>query len=145
MLQETGRVILDRKTFQEENHLEHVSIQSPSPTGEDDEGLMPLLCPPFTYGYSLARKEWCKFYVDGITEVKWKPDAFDELMLGHRQKQVLHALVSSHLFPANARDQMQQKGKGLVLLLHGTPGSGKTLTAGLFHIFQGRCQFCAYS
>lgn len=42
---------------------------------------------------------------------------------------MLEALVSSHSFPVNARDQPEQKGKGLVILLHGTPGSGKTLTA----------------
>ncbi|KAK7966482.1 uncharacterized protein PG986_000759 [Apiospora aurea] len=31
--------------------------------------------------------------------------------------------------PLSARDQSLAKGKGLGLLLHGTPGSGKTLTA----------------
>jgi SpoVK/Ycf46/Vps4 family AAA+-type ATPase len=40
-------------------------------------------------------------------------------------------LVSSHRFPdpENIRDQGELKGKGLVILLHGAPGSGKTLTA----------------
>ena len=109
--------------------MEQVSIHRQSLT-DNDQGPTPLLCPPFTYGYSLARKKWCKFYVENIQEVTWKRNAFDELILGDRQKQVLRALVSSHSFPTNARDQMQQKGKGLVLLLHGTPGSGKTLTAG---------------
>jgi len=53
----------------------------------------------------------------------------DELILPATQKKVLQALVGSHLFPAQARDEWGLKGKGLVILLHGTPGSGKTLTA----------------
>ena len=108
--------------------MEQVEVRS-DPAGIDSDSAL-MLCPPFAYGYSLARKEWCRFYVDNIKEVNWKPNAFDELILGDRQKDVLRALVSSHSFPANARDETQQKGKGLVMLLHGTPGSGKTLTAG---------------
>ncbi|CEJ58536.1 hypothetical protein PMG11_07190 [Penicillium brasilianum] len=53
----------------------------------------------------------------------------DSLIVGDRQKLVLQSLVTSHLYPDDARDQMRQKGKGLVVLLYGTPGSGKTLTA----------------
>ncbi|KAL9623850.1 MAG: hypothetical protein Q9160_001842 [Pyrenula sp. 1 TL-2023] len=120
---ETGRVVIDRKTFQEDNHLSQVSINP------DPKTLDKVLCPPFVYGYSLARKEWCKFYIPHISEVKWKKDSFDSLVMKNNQKMLVQALVSSHNFPENPRDQRQQKGKGLVILLHGTPGSGKTLTA----------------
>jgi ATP-dependent 26S proteasome regulatory subunit len=37
--------------------------------------------------------------------------------------------VTSHRYPEDVRNQTEQKGKGLVILLHGSPGSGKTLTA----------------
>lgn len=80
-------------------------------------------------GYSLSRKTWCQFLVDNTSEVEWKQDVWGQLILSAEQKEVLEALVSSHRFPENARDQPEQKGKGLVILLHGTPGSGKTLTA----------------
>lgn len=120
---ETGRVVIDRKTFQEDYHLSQVSI-SPDPDTLDK-----LLCPPFVFGYSLARKEWCKFYIPQISEIQWRKDSFDSLILKKNQKVLVQALVSSHNFPENPRDQMQQKGKGLVILLHGSPGSGKTLTA----------------
>jgi hypothetical protein len=118
--------VLDRKTFREENYQEQVSIR----TSASDEDADPLLCPPYVMGYSLARKEWCRFFVDFIREVEWKKDAFESLIMSDNQKLVLQALVSSHAYPTNARDHTQQKGKGLVMLLHGTPGSGKTLTAG---------------
>ena len=120
---ETGRVVIDRKTFQEDNHLSQVAIKP------DPETLDKILCPPFVYGFSLARKEWCRFYLPLIHEVDWQKNIFDSLVMKDNQKTLLKALVSSHAFPHNPRDQMQQKGKGLVILLHGTPGSGKTMTA----------------
>lgn len=120
---ETGRVVIDRKTFQEDNHLSQVGIK-PDPATLDK-----TLCPPFAYGFSLARKEWCRFYLTQIREIDWKKNSFDSLVMKDGQKTMLQALVSSHAFPDNPRDEMQQKGKGLVILLHGTPGSGKTMTA----------------
>lgn len=122
--QEAGRVVLDRKTFQEENHLEQVGIHS---RGSQPEN---MLCPPFAFGFSLTRKEWCRFYINDIDIVQWNESLFDSLVIGDSQKLLLRALITSHAFPDNARDQVQQKGRGLVILLHGTPGSGKTLTAG---------------
>ncbi len=80
-------------------------------------------------GYSLAKKEWCRFLVQNLRPVNWKDDAWDKLILEEEQKLVLQALVTSHSYPENARDQPEQKGKGLVILLHGSPGSGKTLSA----------------
>ncbi|KAL9080688.1 MAG: hypothetical protein Q9157_000575 [Trypethelium eluteriae] len=120
---ETGRVVIDRRTFQEDHNLSQVAIKP------DLQNLDPLLCPPFAYGFSLARKEWCRFFIPKIHEIDWHGDSFDSLILKQNQKALLRALVSSHSFPATARDQTQQKGKGLVVLLHGPPGSGKTLTA----------------
>ena len=120
---ETGRVVIDRKTFQEDNHLSQVGIKP------DPETINKILCPPFVYGFSLARKEWCRFYLTLIREIDWNKNSFDSLVMNDSQKMLLQALVSSHAFPDNPRDQMRQKGKGLVILLHGTPGSGKTLTA----------------
>lgn len=52
------------------------------------------------------------------------------LILPNTQKRILRALVHSHVFPEQARDEWGLKGKGLIILLHGTPGTGKTLTAG---------------
>lgn len=36
----------------------------------------------------------------------------------------------AHEFPSGAVDLFTQKGKGLVVLLYGSPGTGKTMTAG---------------
>jgi SpoVK/Ycf46/Vps4 family AAA+-type ATPase len=119
---ETGRVVIDRKTFQEDKELSAVGI---SATSDVDK----TLCPPFVYGFSLAIKEWCRFYLPYIREVDWNKKSIDSLVMQEEHKKLLQALVSSHSFPDNPRDQTMQKGKGLVILLHGSPGSGKTLTA----------------
>ncbi|KAK8110761.1 uncharacterized protein PG998_007218 [Apiospora kogelbergensis] len=112
---EAGRVVLDRKTFREE----HALAKAPVRAGTVD----PMLCPPQTQGYSLSKKCWCQFYVDSVSEVAWQADAWDSLILGGKEKLVLRSLVTSHQYSNQARDQMLQKGKGLVMLLHGAPGS----------------------
>ena len=134
---ETGRVIIDRKTFLEENYLAPAAVKA----DEEATSKTKFLCPPFAYGYSLARKEWCKFYLDNTTDVQWNRHSFDSLILKESQKTLLKALVTSHAFPDNPRDRAQQKGKGLVILLHGTPGSGKTLTAECSAEITGRSLF----
>lgn len=89
----------------------------------------PIHCPPYTIGYSLGKKTWCRFFVDYVRIVEWNLSAWDSLVLPDKEKHLLRALISSHAFSKTPRDSIQQKGKGLVVLLHGTPGSGKTLTA----------------
>ncbi|KAJ8113404.1 hypothetical protein ONZ43_g5163 [Nemania bipapillata] len=119
---ETGRVVLDKATFEEDNASKITGITQ-------DASADALFCPPFAIGYSLAKKEWCRFLVQNLRPVPWKADAWDKLILEEEQKDVLQALVTSHSYPENVRDQPEQKGKGLVILLHGSPGSGKTLSA----------------
>ena len=119
-------MVLDQRTFKEENYSELVSVSSANVTEKSER----MLCPPYTHGFSLARKGWCKFYIDNISDVDWNSSALDGLILPEERKSVLEALVFSHAFPDRVRDEMKQKGKGLVVLLHGSPGSGKTLTAG---------------
>ena len=55
----------------------------------------------------------------------------DELILPANPKRIVQALVNSHQFPDRARDESTLKGNGLTILLHGPPGSGKTMTAGM--------------
>ena len=91
----------------------------------------PLLCPPFAYGYSLSGKTWCKYFLDNLEPVDWKPNAMEELILPGKEKRIIQALVNSHRFPERARDESTLKGRGLTMLLHGPPGCGKTMTAGM--------------
>lgn len=55
-------------------------------------------------------------------------------MLDSKYKTIVQALVKSYVEKkSDFKDLVAGKGKGLVALLHGAPGTGKTLTAGTAH------------
>jgi AAA+ superfamily predicted ATPase len=62
--------------------------------------------------------------------VVWNLDAFSKLVMDTRKRNLIHSLVKSHRNGAETFDDVVSgKGKGLVGLLSGNPGVGKTLTA----------------
>ncbi|KAF4967878.1 hypothetical protein FSARC_4645 [Fusarium sarcochroum] len=71
--------------------------------------------------------------VDHIREVDWNKTAFENLTVDDTTKYLIKALISTQqLKTENSTDLISGKGNGLVMLLHGGPGTGKTLTAGRF-------------
>ncbi|KAI1357271.1 hypothetical protein F5Y08DRAFT_190022 [Xylaria arbuscula] len=87
------------------------------------------LLPPIIKGYNLKKKKWLDLQVDRISEVIWNKEAFENLVLDRKTKRLIQALVSNQLESDKATDLISGKGNGLILLLHGGPGTGKTLTA----------------
>ena len=85
--------------------------------------------PPIIKGFNLRRKKWLDLKVDQLSDVQWKKTAFKTLVLESRTKDLIQALVSKQLSIEKATDLIADKGNGLILLLHGGPGTGKTLTA----------------
>ncbi|PWW76948.1 P-loop containing nucleoside triphosphate hydrolase protein [Tuber magnatum] len=92
-----------------------------------------LLCSPTVLGFSFGDKLWAEFAVEHVNAIKFNPDAFESLVLPEAQKKIVKALVESHTGNRGSRtgidDVIKGKGKGLVAVLHGRPGVGKTLTA----------------
>jgi len=81
-------------------------------------------------GFSLAQKSWGQFSVSSLEDVVWNDQAFKKLVIDEDRRILIHALVKSHRHDeASFDDIVQNKGKGLVGLLSGSPGVGKTLTA----------------
>jgi hypothetical protein len=96
--------------------------------------------------------------IDLITEIQSLSagghDAFDDLILPSNHRDIVRALVQTH---ARARpasndqtigvikqrefDIVKGKGKGLIILLHGAPGVGKTSTAECVAAHTGRPLF----
>lgn len=68
------------------------------------------------------------FAVSSLTDVFWNDNIINALVLPDEQKKFIRALVESHA-SSNFDDFVRSKGKGLVGLLTGPPGVGKTLTA----------------
>ncbi|KIW43165.1 uncharacterized protein PV06_04300 [Exophiala oligosperma] len=93
-----------------------------------------LICPARIRGFSLTDKIWAFFLVDEVKDITWAEDSFTTLELEPSVKKTISALVHSHGKSNKVRDQQADdvisgKGKGLVFLLTGPPGLGKTLTA----------------
>ncbi|KAI5868704.1 hypothetical protein GGS23DRAFT_546831 [Durotheca rogersii] len=103
---------------------------------ERKEDLSPLsdsermLAVPRVRGFDLAAKEWCEFDVDDIGEVVWDETPYENLVLPPGEKELILAFTDR---PRNVKsrfdDFVQHKGEGVIILLCGPPGVGKTLTA----------------
>ncbi|KAJ7787163.1 P-loop containing nucleoside triphosphate hydrolase protein [Mycena olivaceomarginata] len=81
-------------------------------------------------GFSFSEKKWFQF-IDNYSEIVWNEVSFERLVLPEASKTLIRALVSSHLKVEDSKfdDIIQGEGRGLVTVLHGSPGVGKTLTA----------------
>ncbi|KAJ5105354.1 hypothetical protein NUU61_002701 [Penicillium alfredii] len=88
-----------------------------------------LLMPTKVIGYSLRLKKWFDLATDRISDVTWNKEAFQSLAIDPKSRDLIQALVSNHLESEYSADLIAGKGNGLILLLHGGPGTGKTLTA----------------
>lgn len=86
------------------------------------------LCPPTVFGYSFVTKKWGRLLTDNFRDIVWNSYAFEHLVLSEQKKE----LVQSLLF-ADRRtmitDVISGKAGGSTIILHGKPGTGKTLTA----------------
>ncbi|KAK8877023.1 ATP-dependent zinc metalloprotease FtsH [Apiospora arundinis] len=83
-----------------------------------------------TGGYSLKLKKWLDFFVDQVGDIQFSDHAFDSLVLPDDQKELIMAFSESQLEGGCAFDDViSGKGKGVICLLSGSPGVGKTLTA----------------
>jgi len=61
--------------------------------------------------------------------MKWNEEAFKSLVVDKETKELISALVTNQIDAEKGTDLMSGKGNGLFILLHGGPGTGKTLTA----------------
>lgn len=89
-----------------------------------------LVCAYWINGFSLAHKRWCQLALELTEDINWNHEAFQKLVIDEDRRQLVHALVKTHRNDASTFDDIiQNKGQGLVGLLSGSPGVGKTLTA----------------
>ncbi|OOF98975.1 hypothetical protein ASPCADRAFT_204666 [Aspergillus carbonarius ITEM 5010] len=89
-----------------------------------------MICASWVNGFSFTQKAWCQLAVTGLSEVEWNHNAFKRLVMAENRRQLIHGLVKAHRQDdAVFDDIVVNKGKGLIALLTGSPGVGKTLTA----------------
>ncbi|KAK8875165.1 TOB3 [Apiospora arundinis] len=88
------------------------------------------LCTSTVRGFCLKSKKWAYFNVDGVADVKWNDTTFSHLVLPADYKRVIWAFVEAQLTGSDDFDDViKGKGKGMIMLLAGEPGTGKTLTS----------------
>ncbi|KAM0414538.1 hypothetical protein ACHAPT_013618 [Fusarium lateritium] len=89
-----------------------------------------FMCLPMSiFGFNMDKKEWVNMNVHYIEDVVWNTKAFDFLVIKKEIKKLIQAVVTTQLCTREDADLIRGKGNGLCILLHGGPGTGKTLTA----------------
>ncbi|KXH50781.1 ATPase [Colletotrichum simmondsii] len=120
---------MDDQTVELRQNGWFADYESISASSEPDE-LALMLCPRTVTAFSLRSKSWSSCNVVSLDPVEFAADAWKRLVLKTEYKEVIWAMVKSYLAHSTGfKDLVAGKGEGLVILLHGPPGVGKTLTA----------------
>ena len=122
--------------------LKYRNIHDPS-LSDDDVMLLPFRI----YGFAMLNRKWFPLNINLIEDitpdqVRYTAAGFDALVLPEGHKKLLRAIVKNQVRDAKQilseqevnpeefqMDLVKGKGKGLIILLHGAPGVGKTATA----------------
>jgi hypothetical protein len=132
--------MLDTDTFNKENPDLVPKLDTPSsiktdlrpPTGDDTYDMtdeQALLSPAYALGFYFEDKLWALYMIRGCEETKWSETKREEPQIEGKRKDVIMRLVTNH-YPAIDVLSIKKKGAGLIFLLYGLSGSGKTLTVG---------------
>ncbi len=88
-----------------------------------------LIIFPFISAYNLGiTKRWGCVHINYLKEIDYHKDAFNSLVLEDTKKNIIKTLISQKSKQSQYNDFIGGKGEGLVFLLYGQPGTGKTLT-----------------
>ncbi|CAE6425896.1 unnamed protein product [Rhizoctonia solani] len=112
---------------QQQPRIPHEEYKNDSPLPDE----IICLTPPTHKGWSFVAKAWGSILVTNLSEIAFDELAFDQLVLKPEYKKMIKALVETHSGSGDslAKDLVSGKGGGMVMVLHGKPGTGKTLTA----------------
>jgi len=86
-----------------------------------------LFCWPALVGFSFSAKAWGHVLVTGLEPIAFHDRAFERLVISEERKQLIRALI--RFGGEQNEDLIGGKSGGTIILLHGPPGVGKTLTA----------------
>ncbi|KAI4682480.1 uncharacterized protein J4E88_005370 [Alternaria novae-zelandiae] len=119
------------------------------PSGKSMSPDQLMHCPPRVLGYALKQKKWAQLLVEKLNPPN-DADASvfrDKLQLDPDSKDLVRWSVQAHEYGKDVdakgeskslQDFAPDKGKGLVIMLYGHPGVGKTLTAESVALMAGK-------
>ncbi|KAI0401647.1 hypothetical protein F4802DRAFT_579320 [Xylaria palmicola] len=99
-----------------------------------------VLLPTRLYAYALRERKFFSGGIESFFMIATEDDPFDNLKIDEKHIRIVQSVVWSHfqrksmesssIFHSQMdQDLIRGKGRGLVILLHGAPGVGKTATA----------------
>ncbi|KAL8396484.1 hypothetical protein RB594_008814 [Gaeumannomyces avenae] len=91
-----------------------------------------IMCSPDVLAYDLNSRTWSPVLVSALEPVQYESEVFTQsLLLDNKYKDMISSLIRGKIGESGdgSGGTMKGKGNGLVFLLHGEPGTGKTLTA----------------
>ncbi|KAK0631215.1 hypothetical protein B0T14DRAFT_559036 [Immersiella caudata] len=127
------------------------SLDELEASGTEISDLEYLIMSEGVYGFVLRSRKWAYLYMDKLSPstrlddsaereegspkaTERRENAFDQLVLPPGHKDMVKSLITQHFRDkesgeTESADIVRGKGKGLIILLHGAPGVGKTSTA----------------
>lgn len=130
----TGRVVVDgasmcRLESDAFQFAEEAQVSRPI-TGTLKDDVLWMTWPTVS-AFSLASVTWGEVVVSGLSDIQFDEGAYDELVLDPESKEIVRALVDTYTRGKSVMqsDLIKGKGAGCIFLLHGAPGTGKTLTS----------------
>jgi hypothetical protein len=125
-----GRAMVDCASYQKMNPMSYL----PDVDEEDKLDSVPAeqwhFCAPTVFGYSFVTKMWGRLVADKFSPIQWNSHAFQHLVLPEETKTLIKSLVDADRAGTEViKDVITGKGGGCIVILHGRPGTGKTLTA----------------
>jgi hypothetical protein len=120
-----SRVVVDPEGYKKYHDADDWNNNDTDADISDDLCPFTLPCLPV---YSLEYRKWGEVPTDSLNEIKFDETAFDRTILPENNKILIKNLVLN-FYKTECCDFIMGKKRGLVFLLNGPPGVGKTLTA----------------
>jgi hypothetical protein len=136
-------VTMEREIFA--NHLKTVVPSLSAFNSPESLSKIPrenyVLFPRIISGFVLSSRKWVNLEMQKMQRATFNKDLWRELQLPNGYKKALLATVRNHI-QTNGRlpeyDSIPGKGAGVIILLQGHPGTGKTFTAEALAAFTNR-------
>ncbi|KAI1332160.1 P-loop containing nucleoside triphosphate hydrolase protein [Xylariaceae sp. FL0255] len=91
-----------------------------------------MLAKPWLISFDLEAKNFCELRIDQLKPYSWNEEAFQKLVLPSETKMLIWEFFNAQRNISRNKDFddfIVNKGRGLIMLMHGPPGVGKTFTA----------------
>jgi len=125
-----GRAVLDdgEKWGEDKNTVVLRDSIKRAKSEDEEEHAEATLLPehPYVRVFDMRTHTYCVTHVDNTREYLYDRTIFDRIVIPADHKELIDALVTSD---RSGDDLVAGKGKGVVILSSGSPGTGKTITA----------------